>query len=59
MNVQEFIGTLGQGSPSPVYFFCPSKPPRARNASWEPFLAERAVERFVETYVDPGMKDLC
>ncbi len=42
-----------------MYLFCPFKAPKAREASYEPFLAERAVEKFIAAYVEPSTKDLC
>ena len=58
MNVHDLPQTLGSAPPANVILFCPAKAPRAREATFEPFLAERAVERLVETYVDPSMRDL-
>ena len=58
MTVQEFIQHIGENSPSLIYLFCPSKAPRAREATFEPYLAERAVELFCDTYVQPETKDL-
>ena len=58
VNVQDFLRSIGGGPPPPVVLFCPAKAPRARDATYEPLLAERAIGRLVETYVDPGMKDL-
>jgi len=58
MTALEFLETLGKGDPARVYLFCPHKAPRAKYATFEPFLAERAVEAFVRTYVDPETKDL-
>ncbi len=59
MQVSEFLDTLDSAPPAPVYLFCPFKAPRQKNASFEPLLARQAVDRLVERYVDPGMKDLC
>ena len=58
MNVQEFIRTIGTSEPPPVLLFCAAKPPRAREATFEPFLAEQAAGRVVEACVDPSVKDL-
>lgn len=58
MNVTEFLKTIGKDAPAPVYLFCPDKAPRAREASFEPLLAHRAVDRMVAHYVEPGMRDL-
>ncbi|NIA14675.1 MAG: DNA polymerase III subunit delta [Nitrospiraceae bacterium] len=58
MEVLEFIQSIGHEAPAPVILLCPAKRPRAREATYEPFLAERAIDRLLETYIDPGMKDL-
>jgi len=59
VNAQEFIEQVGRSDPAQVHLFCPAKPPRARLATFEPLLADRAVQRVIDTYVDPSMKDLC
>lgn len=59
MDVQEFMRGIGSAAPAPVYLFCPFKGPKAKSATFEPFLAERAVQRFVAAHVDPSLKDLC
>ncbi|MBN2309066.1 MAG: DNA polymerase III subunit delta [Candidatus Hydrogenedentes bacterium] len=59
MNVGEFLDTVESATPAPVYLFCPFKSPKAREATFEPLLAQRAVERLTAKYVDPGMRDLC
>lgn len=41
-----------------MYLFCPHKAPRAREATFEPVLAQRAVDRLVDLYVDPSTRDL-
>jgi len=58
VKVQEFVQSIGKSAPPLVVLLCPFKPPRARDPSFEPFLAEKAVERLIATYVDPQMKDL-
>ncbi len=58
VTVLEFIAQIGKDEPAPVYLFCPGKRGRAREATFEPLLAERAVEKLVATYVDPSLKDL-
>lgn len=58
MNVIEFLKTIGKAAPAPVYLFCPDKAPRAKEATFEPLLAHRAVDRMVAHYVEPGMRDL-
>lgn len=58
MDVREFLRGIGSAAPAFVYLFCPSRPPRAKEPSFEPFLAEEAIERFVQAHVDPNIKDL-
>jgi DNA polymerase-3 subunit delta len=57
--VREFVETFPDTTPAPVYVFAPHKPPRAREASYEPVLAERAAQMVVDRLVDPSMRDLC
>ncbi|MBX7258986.1 MAG: DNA polymerase III subunit delta [Candidatus Hydrogenedentes bacterium] len=59
MDVQEFLQQAGKSGPAPVYLFCPGKPPRAREATFEPVLAQRATDLLLQLYVDPSMRDLC
>lgn len=59
MNVMEFVSAIGSAPPASVYLFCPEKAPRARQATFEPFLAGRAVDALVNAYVDPATKDMC
>ncbi len=59
MKAAEFMRAVEKGPIGPVYLFCPHKPPRARDPSFEPLLAQRAVARAVEALVDPGLRDLC
>lgn len=59
VNVQEFTRAIGDEPPPCIVLLCPAKAaPRAREATFEPLLAERAAERLVETYVDKDMRDL-
>jgi DNA polymerase-3 subunit delta len=59
LNVHDLIASIGQDAPAPVYLFCPGKSnPRARQATYEPFLAEHAVELITKRYVEEGTKDL-
>jgi len=58
LRAQEVIGDIGKAAPALVYLFCPSKAPKAKFPTFEPLLADRAVNRLVETYVDPTTKDL-
>lgn len=57
LKAQEFIGEIGVAAPALVYLFCPGKTGKARLATFEPKLAERAVEGLVNAYVDPSLKD--
>ncbi len=58
MDVLEFLRTAENEAPAPIYLFCPHKAPRAREATFEPVLAQKAVERLVDLYVDPSTRDL-
>lgn len=59
MNVSEFFDQFDPTSPQPVYLFSPHKGPRAKAATFEPKLAERAINQVVDALVDPSMKDMC
>lgn len=57
MHVREFAKHI-EGPTRPVYLFCPGKAgPRARETTFEPVLADRAVERIVQAQVDPENRD--
>ena len=58
MDIQEFARSIETSPPGPVTLFCPHRGPRAREASYEPLLAERAIERIVALYIEPGMRDM-
>lgn len=58
MNIQEFLRDIPKAGPPPVVLFCPAKAPRAREASWEPMLAEQAITAITDKYVDPSLRDL-
>lgn len=59
MDIREFTRSIGQQLPPPIVLLCPGKAgPRARETTYEPYLAERAVEALVAAYVDPSLKDL-
>jgi len=57
MDLDTFKNEIGSSSPALIYLFCPGKAPRAKNATFEPFLAERAIEQFIDATVDPGNRD--
>ncbi len=59
MDVQEFLHAVESNPPGPVTLLCPFRAPRAREATFEPYLAERAIQRVADLYVDPSMRDLC
>jgi len=58
MLVQEFIDSIGKEPPAPVYLLCPGKSGRAKTATFESFLADQAVDRFVDRYMPPEYRDL-
>jgi DNA polymerase-3 subunit delta len=58
LDVLEFLKNVENEAPAPVYLFCPHRAPNAREATFEPLLAQRAVERLVDLYVDPNTRDL-
>lgn len=58
MEVAEFLKTAGKGKPANVYLFCPHRAPKAREATFEPLLAQRAVDALIAQHVDPSMRDL-
>lgn len=58
MQVLELLETGAPADPAPVYLFAPGKSnPRARESTFEAFLAERAVEQFTAAYVDENNRD--
>ena len=59
MNVGEFNDAIGSSPPAPVYLFCPFKGPKSKAPSFEPLLAQRAIERAVQVLVEPTLRDLC
>lgn len=59
VNVQQFLREANGAPVAHAYLFCPFKAPGAKYASFEPVLADRAVDRIVRTHVDPSLKDLC
>ncbi|MCX5770407.1 MAG: DNA polymerase III subunit delta [Candidatus Hydrogenedentes bacterium] len=58
MNVQELIRGAGKTPLPPVVLFCPYKSPKAREATFEPYLAEEAIEKVVAAAVEPTLRDL-
>ncbi|MCC6144942.1 MAG: DNA polymerase III subunit delta [Candidatus Hydrogenedentes bacterium] len=59
MLVSELLRKIDAYSPPPVLLFCPGKSnPRAKEATFEPLLADEAVDKLVNRFVDPGMRDM-
>lgn len=58
MNVLDFLRAGESAAPAPVVLFCPGKSPRARAATFEPFLADQAAQRIIDATVDPASRDL-
>lgn len=58
MNYAELMNGFDPEAPAPIYLFCPYRAPRARAATFEPILAERAVEHMTKALVDPSMRDM-
>lgn len=58
MQVLELLESAAPASPAPVYLFAPGKAhARARENTFEGFLAERAAEKLVAAYVDESNRD--
>ncbi|MCF6285275.1 MAG: hypothetical protein L3K26_08800, partial [Candidatus Hydrogenedentes bacterium] len=57
MHANELLNQIGNQTLPPVLLFGPGKAPFQKEA-WEPLLAERTVERIIDTYVDPSMRDM-
>jgi len=58
VEAAEFLKTAGKDKPANVYLFCPHRAPKAREATFEPLLAHRAIDAIVAQHVDPSMRDL-
>lgn len=58
MDIAEFLKTAGESKPANLYLFCPHRAPKAREATFEPLLAHRAVDAIVARIVEPSMRDL-
>lgn len=57
LNIVEFTRKIGkEGFPATI-LFAPGKPPWGKD-DFEPFLVERALEKMIEAYVDPTLRDL-
>lgn len=59
MHVQDILRKVDPASLPPVLLFCPGKAhERARENTFEPVLAEEAVDRVANACVDPSMRDM-
>ena len=58
MHVRDLLNQLGKAPVPPVLLFCPGIAPYAKESTFEPVLADRAVSRLVDAFVDPSMHDL-
>jgi DNA polymerase-3 subunit delta len=58
LEIVEFLKKAGTLKPSAVYLFCPYRAPNARESTFEPLLAQRGVDKLVERFVEPDIKDL-
>lgn len=58
VTYHEFIKEFDASNPKPVYLLAPHKAPRARSASFEPLLADRAADLITNALVQPEYRDL-
>jgi DNA polymerase-3 subunit delta len=59
MLVSALLKQMADFNPPPVLLFCPGKSnPRAREATFEPMLADQAVEQLTARFVEAGMRDM-
>ncbi len=56
LKINEFTGMIGREALSGTILFGPGKPPFGKD-DFEPFLVERALEKIINTYVDPSLRD--
>lgn len=57
MDIPQIQQAIESGNYAPVYLLCPGKPPRAKAATFEPIIAEQAIESLVNATVDPENRD--
>lgn len=57
IHANELLKQIGNQPLPAVLLFAPGKAPFQKEP-WEPHLAERAVQRIIDTYVDPSMRDM-
>lgn len=58
LNIVEFIKMVGVKPLPRVMLFIPGKNPKTKKETYEPFLVEEALEKVINAYVDPSLKDL-
>ena len=58
MLVGDLIERFDREAVLPIYLLCPEKAERAKNASFEPVLAERAAKRIIDAFIDESTRDL-
>ncbi|MFP4501240.1 MAG: DNA polymerase III subunit delta [Candidatus Hydrogenedentota bacterium] len=58
MDINQLLHNPDPAALPPVLLFCPGKQPRARAATFEPILAEHAVEAIANAAIDPSLRDM-
>ncbi len=59
MNIDSLLNSPDVAALPPVVLFCPGKAaPHARNVTFEPLLAEHAVEAIANACIDPSLRDM-
>lgn len=58
MTYHEFVKAFDPTAPKPIYLLGPHKAPRARAASFEPILADRAAKLITDALVEPSLRDM-
>lgn len=57
MHANQLLDDIGRNALPPVLLFTAGKAPFQKEA-WEPYLAERAIQRIIDTMIDPSMRDM-
>lgn len=55
--IEALIQRIGTEPPAPVYLIAPGKTGGSKTPSFEPVLAQEAVDRFIATYITPDIRD--
>lgn len=58
MKPQDFLAAIQTQQVKPFYLFCPYKSPGGRFESFEPLLAQEAIQCAVDRFVEPSLRDL-